>query len=109
MESKIGVLTTGMLLGMLILVACEPLYQKLTDAKDGSIKKMSEVKNDIQTSIENVKGKVEQKTDDALDTIDDKLNDLILSLEKIDISKVKGKSKMFLENIKEKISTLKQQ
>ena len=108
MESKIGVLTTGMIIGMFILVACEPLYQKLTEAKDGCIKKISKVTNDAKTSFENVKAKVEQKTDDALDTIDDKLNDLILSLDKIDISKVKGKSKMFLENIREKLSTLKE-
>ena len=108
MESKIGVLTTGMIIGMFILVACEPLYQKLTEAKDGCIKKISKVTNDAKTSFENVKAKVEQKTDDALDTIDDKLNDLILSLDKIDISKVKGKSKMFLESIREKLSTLKE-
>ena len=108
MESKIGVLTTGMIIGMFILVACEPLYQKLTETKDGCIKKISKVTNDAKTSFENVKAKVEQKTDDALDTIDDKLNDLILSLDKIDISKVKGKSKMFLESIREKLSTLKE-
>lgn len=108
MESKIGVLASGIAIGMLVLVSCEPLYQKLTKMKDNCSQKMSKVKTDAQTSLADVKEKVKLKTDDTLDTITEKVNDLITSLDNIDISKVKGKSKMFLEDIKQKLTTLKQ-
>lgn len=108
MGSKIGVLAGGMILGMAILVACEPMYQNLTEAKDDAMKKMSKAKTNAETSLADVKQKVNLKTDDALDTIQDKIDDLIQMVDSIDISKVKGKSKMALEAMKQKVMTLKQ-
>ena len=34
MVSKIGVLAGGVILGMMVLVSCEPLYQNLKETKD---------------------------------------------------------------------------
>lgn len=108
MVNKIGVLAGGMILGMMILVACEPLYQNLTDTKDQCLKKMSRVKTKAETSLADVKQKVNRATDETLDTMNEKLDDLISSIDSIDISKLKGKSKMALEDMKQKIMTLKQ-
>ena len=102
MVSKIGVLAGGVILGMMVLVSCEPLYQNLKETKDECLKNVS------KASLADVKQKVTKKTDDALDTIDEKIDDLISSVNSLDISKVKGKSKMALEAMKQKIMTLKQ-
>ena len=109
MGSKISVFATGMLLGMMVLVACEPLYQRLTDVKDSAMMKINHVKKNTETSLADVRQKVMLKTDDALDTINVKIDDLIKIIDDIDISKVKGKSKMALEAVKQKIMTLKQE
>lgn len=108
MVNKIGVLASGMVIGMLVLVAYEPLYQRFVDAKDDCIKNMSSAKTKAETSLTDVKEKVITSTDDALDAINKKIDELINSIDDIDISKVKGKSKMLLENIKQKLMTLKQ-
>ena len=109
MGSKIGVFATGMLLGMMVLVACEPLYQRLTEVKDSAMMKINQVKKNTETSLADVKQKVMLKTDDALDSINLKIDDLIKVIDEIDISKVKGKSKMALEAVIQKIMTLKQE
>ncbi len=108
MVSKIGVLAGGVILGMMVLVSCEPLYQNLKEKKDECLKKVSKAKTKAETSLADVKQKVTKKTDDALDIIDEKIDDLISSVNSLDISKVKGKSKMALEAMKQKIMTLKQ-
>lgn len=108
MVNKIGVLAGGIVLGMMVLVACEPLYQNLTEAKDECMKKMSKAKKKAETSLADVKQKVSQTTDDTLDTINTRIDDLISSIDTIDISKIKGKSKATLEAMKQKLMTLKQ-
>ena len=108
MVNKIGVLAGGMVIGMLILVGCEPLYQRLTETKDDCMKKMSKVKTKAETSLADVKKKVTLKTDTTLDSMDEKIDDLIKNVDNIDISKLKGKSKMLLMDMKQKLMTLKQ-
>ena len=79
MVSKIVVLAGGVILGMMVLVSCEPLYQNLKETKDECLKNVSKAKTKAETSLADVKQKVTKKTDDALDTIDEKIDDLISS------------------------------
>lgn len=108
MESKISVLASGMVIGMAVLVACKPLYKSLCDTKDDAMRQIMQAKNKAENSLEKVKKKVTLTTDDALDSINGKIDDLIKSVEDIDISKLKGKSKTALEAVKQKVMTLKQ-
>ena len=108
MGSKIAFLAGGMILGMAVLVACDPLYKSMTDAKDDAMKKMKQATNKAEKSLDEIKQKVSLKTDDALDTINGKIDDLINVVEDIDVSKFKGKSKTALEAMKKKVLALKQ-
>lgn len=108
MGSKITVLASGLILGMALVVACEPLYKRLNDTKKDAYKQMKKTTNKAETALADVKQKVTLKTDEALDTINGKIDDLIQSVDDIDISKLKGKSKMALEAMKQKVKSLKQ-
>ena len=108
MVSKIGVLAGGVILGMMVLVSCEPLYQNLKETKDECLKNVSKAKTKAETSLADVKQKVTLKTDNTLDSMDEKIDDLIKYVDNIDISKLKGKSKMLLMDMKQKLMTLKQ-
>ena len=105
MGNKIVIFASGMLLGCMILTVNEDLYKDLKVAKKNLMKKINAVKKDAETSI---KEKVDLKTDDALDTVNNKIDDLIQFVDQLDVSKVKGKSRMALLAMKQKIMTLKQ-
>lgn len=108
MGNKIVIFASGMLLGCMILIVNEDLYKDLKVAKKNLMKKINAVKKDAETSLEEIKEKVDLKTDDALDTVNNKIDDLIQFVDQLDVSKVKGKSRMALLAMKQKIMTLKQ-
>ena len=108
MGSKIVALAGGMILGMAVLVACEPCYEKLTECKDMIQQKMQKAKTDAETSLATVKQQMNQETDVALGTVEERIDDLIKFVDSIDISKLKGKSRMVLQTMKQKVENLKQ-
>ena len=108
MGSKIGAIALGMALGMIVVVACEPFYQKLTEVKDETLKGVQKVKSCTEKSLVDMMENVNFDTDNALDIINSRIDDMIQFVNDLDVSKLKGKSRMALIAMKQKINELKQ-
>ena len=108
MGSNLGAFAGGIALGMLVLVACEPFYQKLTEVKDEAVKGMQKAKECTEKSLVEMMENVNFDTDNALDIINNRIDDLIQFVNDLDVSKLKGKSRMALIAMKQKINELKQ-
>ena len=108
MGSNIGAVACGVAMGMIVLLACEPLYEKLTEVKGELLKGMKKAKTCTEESLVNMMENVNFDTDNALDIVNNRIDDIIKFINDLDVSKLKGKSRMALIAMKQKINELKQ-
>ena len=108
MGSNIGAIAGGMMIGMLVILACDPLYDKLSEVKKLAIEKIQKAKTCTEKSLVDMMENVNFDTDNALDIISDRIDDIIQFINDLDVSKLKGESRMALVAMKQKINELKQ-
>lgn len=108
MGSNIGAVAGGIAIGMFVLLMCEPLYEKLTEVKKDITEGMMKAKTCTEKSLVNMMENVNFDTDNALDIVNNRIDDIIKFINDLDVSKLKGKSRMALIAMKQKINELKQ-
>ena len=108
MGSNIGAVAGGMMIGMVVLLACDPLYEKLSEVKKVVTEHLTMAKTCTEKSLVNMMENVNFDTDNALDIVSNRIDDIIQFINDLDVSKLKGKSRMALIAMKQKINELKQ-
>lgn len=107
MRRQLMALTIGISIGMLTMVKCHDLYEKMSNACDSIDEKLMAVKDNTQSSMKKLKGSLMRKKDMTIDLADQKIDELIEDIDKIDITPLKAKSKKSFETLRQKILSLK--